>query len=435
MTFTHALATNNYGESKFIVDANAANGTHTTITAAVAVASSGDTIFIRDGTYTEDFTLPAGVNLVGFSENAIIQGKITYTDTGDVQIKNLTLETNGDYFLSITGSNAGQVYLSECRFNVTDNDGILLNNANSSFFPNNCIGHQTAAYSFFIITTGGAKFTFCSFTGSNTVASTLAGAGSLIFESSSIQFPITTSGSANLQCTNSVFSTSATTIITTSGTGANHSIRECSFTSNAASSVSIGSGTTMLIHGSSFYSSNTNPITGAGTVLYSTVAFPYTGKVINTSTATGRSTVTGEISFDGGTNYLDYYEEGSWTPAIGGSTGNPTVAYTTQLGKYTRIGDVVHIKCSIEINTISGGSGNARITGIPFTSANDSTFQVGILRTAGVGWSANYAVAFNFGNSALLPLGEVTQNAAAGDIAVSDFANGDILQLSMTYWV
>jgi pectin methylesterase-like acyl-CoA thioesterase len=67
MTFTHALSTNNYGPAKFIVSSSAANGTHTTIAAALTSASTGDTIFIRPGTYTENLTLKAGVNLTALS--------------------------------------------------------------------------------------------------------------------------------------------------------------------------------------------------------------------------------------------------------------------------------------------------------------------------------------------------------------------------------
>ena len=66
MTFTHALTTGNYGPAKFIVSANVYEGTHTTIAAALTSASSGDTIFIRPGTYTENLTLKAGVNLCAY---------------------------------------------------------------------------------------------------------------------------------------------------------------------------------------------------------------------------------------------------------------------------------------------------------------------------------------------------------------------------------
>ena len=55
------------------------------------------------------------------------------------------------------------------------------------------------------------------------------------------------------------------------------------------------------------------------------------------------------ISFDNGTNYLEDYEEGTWTPSVGGSA-----TYTLQVGHYTKIGNQVFITGIILINSISG---------------------------------------------------------------------------------
>ena len=65
-------------------------------------------------------------------------------------------------------------------------------------------------------------------------------------------------------------------------------------------------------------------------------------------------------------NALDDYEEGTWTPAI--SSGG--VTYTIQVGKYTKIGNVVTVSFHIDINTNSNGSSTTFfITGLPFTSS------------------------------------------------------------------
>lgn len=60
---------------------------------------------------------------------------------------------------------------------------------------------------------------------------------------------------------------------------------------------------------------------------------------------------------------LNWYEEGTWTPSVGG-----TATYTARSGKYTRIGNTVHIYCSMQINTIGTGS-TTTISGLPFSSA------------------------------------------------------------------
>lgn len=62
-------------------------------------------------------------------------------------------------------------------------------------------------------------------------------------------------------------------------------------------------------------------------------------------------------------NTLDDYEEGTWTPSLGGST-----TYTVQNGTYTKIGRLVFLFGSITVNIIGTGSNNT-ITGVPFAAS------------------------------------------------------------------
>jgi hypothetical protein len=72
-------------------------------------------------------------------------------------------------------------------------------------------------------------------------------------------------------------------------------------------------------------------------------------------------------------NTLDDYEEGTFTPFLGGSGGNPTgVTYSNQLGKYVKIGKQVTVSGILSFTTYTGGTGSIQISGLPFTSANDS---------------------------------------------------------------
>lgn len=66
---------------------------------------------------------------------------------------------------------------------------------------------------------------------------------------------------------------------------------------------------------------------------------------------------------------LEHVEAGTWTPGFAFATpGTSSVAYTTQAGVYRRIQDLVivnfNLRCAITHGT---GSGNALITGLPFT--------------------------------------------------------------------
>jgi hypothetical protein len=60
-------------------------------------------------------------------------------------------------------------------------------------------------------------------------------------------------------------------------------------------------------------------------------------------------------------NNLDDYEEGTFTPNVGG-----TATYSYQDGKYTKIGNVVYVSIGMAITTIGTGSVNV-ISGLPFT--------------------------------------------------------------------
>src|SRR5712672_2032696 len=63
-----------------------------------------------------------------------------------------------------------------------------------------------------------------------------------------------------------------------------------------------------------------------------------------------------------GANVLDDYEEGTWTPSVGGNA-----TYTVQTGTYTKIGRMVFIRFTITINVLGTGS-SATVSGLPFTS-------------------------------------------------------------------
>jgi len=91
-----SISTGTFCEAKWVVDPTAGQGTHTTIASAITSASSGDTIFIRPGTYTENLTLKAGVNLAAFNgdqntPNVTIIGNNTLTTAGTVSISNIRL--------------------------------------------------------------------------------------------------------------------------------------------------------------------------------------------------------------------------------------------------------------------------------------------------------------------------------------------------------
>lgn len=61
------------------------------------------------------------------------------------------------------------------------------------------------------------------------------------------------------------------------------------------------------------------------------------------------------------------YEEGTWTPVVSGSSTVGTGGYGTQVGRYTKIGRIVHLQAYIAWTT-HDGTGNLLIGNLPYAT-------------------------------------------------------------------
>jgi len=165
-----------------------------------------------------------------------------------------------------------------------------------------------------------------------------------------------------------------------------------------------------------------------------------TDNIITLDHATGAVGVTGNLTVGGlifDNEAMTAYDTGTWVPAVTGSTGNPTITYTTQVGKYTRIGNVVCFSFVIVINAFSGGTGNLRVS-LPIAVANDSVAdwtRNGVV-LSGVdipGTSAGLAFVPN-GGASLGTFYVINDNAAAAIIEVTACATTDTIAASGFYF-
>lgn len=383
MALTHALSTNNYGESHLIVATSAANGTHTTLAGAMADAVSGDTIFLRDSV-TENVTLTAGVNIAAWNGETLntptITGTLTMTTAGTCNISGIRLVTNSAAFLAVTGSATSIVNLNNCYLNCLNNTGITFSTSDAGAKINvkDCRGDiGTTGIAIFTHTSAGTlnfNFTTLGNVGASTTANT-ASAGSLLLRFCQFSNPITTSGTSGAVITYSLCDTSPqnVTAFTCGGSGGNLATKSF-FSSGSASAVSIGATLTMSL--CDVNSSNTNAVTGAGTLANAGVSLTGTSQVINTTTQTKLNLDVGGVSFNGGTNNLQTYVEGSWTPGVAFGGAAVGITYSAQVGKYTQIGNVVYFMYSIALTSKGSSTGSATITGFPVTMVNSSTGRI-----------------------------------------------------------
>jgi len=88
----------------------------------------------------------------------------------------------------------------------------------------------------------------------------------------------------------------------------------------------------------------------------------------------GVARATSGLLFNGDTaaaNVLDDYEEGTWTPTFLNTTVSAGPSTTT--GRYTKIGNTVHVEYYGANLTLSGGS--MRMGGLPFTVADNGSYS------------------------------------------------------------
>jgi hypothetical protein len=72
-------------------------------------------------------------------------------------------------------------------------------------------------------------------------------------------------------------------------------------------------------------------------------------------------------------NTLDDYEEGTWTPSVGG-----TATYTARYGRYVKVGKMVTVQFLIGVNAIGTGS-TGQLSGLPFASEGIGNVQTGAI--------------------------------------------------------
>ncbi len=293
-----------FGVAQFIVDASPGYGTHTTIQAAITSAAAyiitsgkNATVFVRPGTYTENIALSAGVNLTAFvcdafTPNVTISGTLSFSGAGAVILSGLNLQSNGAAILSITGSSATQLTLIDCNLTVSFNPGITysVTNTAANLVINNCTYNlSTTAMALYSMSSTGnfqIEYTLGSNSGLSKTASNNS-AGTISYYYSAINNAISSSSTGALgfnwsNITTSALSDSAIVPLTYNGSG----VSVCRFSEvfgGTASGISIGSGATLGLDETVISSTNTNSVTGAGTLNSSILRFSNTSSTINTA--------------------------------------------------------------------------------------------------------------------------------------------------------
>jgi len=171
------------------------------------------------------------------------------------------------------------------------------------------------------------------------------------------------------------------------------------------------------------YIGDGNANTGSSVASFNTNGLGFeSGKGIDFSATSNGSGTTGS-------ELLNDYEEGTFTPTLGG-----TSTYTTQFGNYTKIGNKVFFKIFLTVNLI-GTCDEQNIYGLPFNCDSTTTgysIYVGAFQDLS---SAKVFMAGRVGLSGTTIAIRSMAAAAVGVAAANVFQNGSTIELSGFYGV
>jgi hypothetical protein len=130
------------------------------------------------------------------------------------------------------------------------------------------------------------------------------------------------------------------------------------------------------------------------------------------------------------TDVLDYYLEGTFTPALtfgGGSTG---ITYVRRSGAYTRIGNRVFFELELVLSNKGSSTGSAVITGLPLPQVAPNSFPVIAAGSTMVGLTG---VVRGYGEQTTAPSSiNLTQTNSNGDNVITDTFFSNTAQITIT---
>jgi hypothetical protein len=152
---------------------------------------------------------------------------------------------------------------------------------------------------------------------------------------------------------------------------------------------------------------NISWLTACSTTTSGNLAFP-SGQGIDFSATDQATGMTSEL--------LDDYEEGTWTPTLN-ATSLSGATYSTQAGRYTKVGDKVTLFFDVVLSALtSGGSNYVRIEGIPFATAATNVCSASVYtENLTGGTSGRYIVLHTVGGQVSIVFWEIGPDGNVGN--------------------
>jgi hypothetical protein len=133
-------------------------------------------------------------------------------------------------------------------------------------------------------------------------------------------------------------------------------------------------------------------------------------------------------------NTLDDYEEGTWTPTLGGNGGTSGQTYTIRTGAYVKCGQIVVCPFAVELSAKGTITGNVEIQGLPFTVSSAASPTGGGTIFGRFG-SLTTSVVGLFGNPASGGTASTVNLMTAAATGTTAMVTGDLSNTTLMYGV
>lgn len=413
-----------------IVDASG-QGDFTSISAALAAAVSGETIFLRPGTYSSA-TLVPGVNITSFGcegldGNVIINGDLNLSSAGTVCISGVTFNCTSNV-LTVSGAGVSILNVENCYFNIATSTPISFTNSNAASELNvrNCSGdtgsNTVAIYA--ISGAGSINFYDCDFFNSGlTTAANSCSSGSVTFKRGTCNIQSQFTGSGQGLFMDVEIDTSSVNVSAIISNGSNVTAFGCLLSTGTADAAQVNAG--LVLAECYIGCIGANAITGTGTIFYTDLMFG------------GTNTIT--VLTQTPQNWQPYSTAGSSGSAVRGTAAFDSTYFTDVNGFVSLVSSpgTSWVTTSANIANMAIGTGyfcispgGALTLGLPAVSALGDTIRVSL--AGATSWQITQAA----GQQILVSTATSTLGAGG---SVSSNAQGDSIELvcltANTVWV
>ena len=199
----------------------------------------------------------------------------------------------------------------------------------------------------------------------------------------------------------------------------------------ATASASPGGSTTQLQYNNAGAFGGISGVTSDGTRITASTTIGVGGATPSTSGS--GITFPATASASSNANTLDDYEEGTWTPSLGGNT----TYSVTPAGTYTKIGRLVTVTFNCQVTTLGTGSAQF-ISGLPFAADVSGSAQSGSVAVASSLATNFYSITMAIGWGTSTEIGFGVQTALDGSTTVANasvYGDGARIDGTLTYVV